>query len=134
MVIDQLKEDRKTAVRGKYRRLYLHLRNLPTGEWRASFRDIESIIGFELPDSAWVHHAWWANHSNTGRHSQAKAWNAAGWERVEVDLRGESVLFRRVNAVADAGQSLDEAWPVHSVGAWPEGLSLSRRDIYGERV
>ena len=134
MVINQLEEDRKAAVRGKYRRLYLHLCNLPPGEWRASFDDIEAIIGFELPASARAHRAWWSNQGVAGRHSQAKAWNAAGWERVEVDLRGESVLFRRVQGVANAGPSLDEAWPVHSVGAWPEGLSLSRRDIYGERV
>ena len=30
--------------------------------------------------------------------------------------------------------TLDEAWPVHSAGAWPEGLSLRREDICEERV
>ena len=30
--------------------------------------------------------------------------------------------------------SLDELWPVHNVGAWPEGMSLRREDLYDERV
>ncbi len=29
---------------------------------------------------------------------------------------------------------LDVVWPVHSAGAWPEGLSLTREDIYEERI
>ena len=26
--------------------------------------------------------------------------------------------------------TLDEVWPVHSAGGWPQGLSLDRDDIY----
>ena len=29
--------------------------------------------------------------------------------------------------------NLDEVWPVHSAGGWPQGLSLDRADIYEGR-
>ena len=47
MVIDRGTRYREMAGRGKYRRLYEHLCGLRTGEWRTSFGEIESIIGFE---------------------------------------------------------------------------------------
>ena len=31
-------------------------------------------------------------------------------------------------------RTLDEVWPVHRAGGWPEGLSLRREDIYGDRM
>ena len=31
-------------------------------------------------------------------------------------------------------RTLDEMWPVHSTGMWPEGLSLRREDIYADRI
>jgi len=49
---------RKAAEGGKYRRLYHHLRDLPGDEWKATFSDIEKILGFELPNSARVHRPW----------------------------------------------------------------------------
>ena len=30
--------------------------------------------------------------------------------------------------------SLDDVWPVHSAGGWPQGLSLDRGDIYEGRT
>ena len=30
--------------------------------------------------------------------------------------------------------SLDDVWPVHSAGGWPQGLSLDRGDIYEART
>ena len=49
MAIDRDQKYREMAVRGKYQRLYTHLRSLQTEEWRTSFGEIESVIGFELP-------------------------------------------------------------------------------------
>ena len=134
MVIDRAQKYRQMVVRGKYQRLYTHLRSLPAQEWRATFGEIEAIIGFELPASARLHRPWWSNQSGSGGHSQALAWGIAGWETAEVDLEGETLLFRRLPAVADSTPTLDEVWPVHSAGSWPEGLSLRRQDIYGERA
>ena len=30
--------------------------------------------------------------------------------------------------------SLDDVWPVHSAGSWPQGLSLDRKNIYEGRT
>ena len=30
--------------------------------------------------------------------------------------------------------TLEEVWPVHSAGGWPQGLSLDRADIYDGRT
>ena len=30
--------------------------------------------------------------------------------------------------------ALDEVWPVHSAGGWPQGLSLDRGNIYEGRT
>ena len=67
-------------------------------------------------------------------HSQALAWGTAGWETAEVNMDAETLLLRRKPAVTDHSLTLDEAWPVHSAGGWPEDLSLRREDIYAERI
>ena len=134
MVIDREQKYRQMVVRGKYQRLYTHLCSLPAQEWRASFSEIEAIIGFELPASARLHRPWWSNQGGSGGHSHAMAWGVAGWETSKVDLQGEELLFRRRSMEVDPKMTLGEAWPVHSAGSWPEGLSLRRQDIYAERT
>ncbi len=134
MAIDRSRKYREMANRGKYQRLYTHLCSLTIQEWRATFREIESVIGFELPMSARLHRPWWSNQTGGNGHSQALAWTAAGWETAEVDMDSETLLLRRKLDQAVRRLSLDEVFPVHSVGAWPEGLSLSREDIYEERI
>ncbi len=134
MAIDRSREYRGMANRGKYQRLYTHLCSFTTQEWRATFSEIESIIGFELPASARLHRPWWSNQTGGNGHSQALAWSAAGWETAEVDMDAETLLLRRKPTKAVHRLSLDEAWPVHSAGAWPAGLSLRREDIYEERM
>ncbi len=128
MVMDRARKHRQMAARGRYQRLYSHLCSLPDREWRVSFADIEAVLGFELPVSARMHRPWWSNQID--RHSQAIAWMAAGWETAEVDVRGETLLFRRRHTNTIRRPSLVEVWPVHSAGGWPEGLSLDRADIY----
>ena len=135
MVIDRNQKFREMAVRGKYQRLYTHLLVQQAQEWRTSFSEIESIIGFELPASARIHRPWWANQSGASGHSQALAWNIAGWDTAEVDMDSETLTFRRRRRPeADSRPSLDEIWPVHATAKWPEGLSLRREDLYEDRV
>ena len=135
MVIDRDKKYREMAFRGKYHRLYTHLSSLPAREWRTTFGQIESIIGFDLPASARLHRPWWSNQSGGNGHSQALAWSVAGWETAEVDMDAETLLLRpRKRPEAIRTLSLDKLWPVHSVGVWPESLSLRRQDIYEDRV
>ena len=123
------------AARGKYKRLYTHLCALPNQEWRTSFSEVESVIGFDLPASARLHRPWWANQNGGSGHSQALAWGIAGWETADVDMDGETLLFRRRERPEVVRKpSLDEIWPVHPTAVWPEGLSLRREDIYEDRV
>ena len=134
MAIDRERKYREMANRGKYQRLYTHLCGLTTDEWRTSFGEIESVIGFPLPTSARLHRPWWSNQTGGNGHSQALAWSAAGWETAEVEMDAETLLLRRKPKEAIERPILDEAWPVHSAGAWPEGLSLRRENIYEERI
>jgi len=60
---------------------------------RMSFSEIEDILGFKLPKSAYEHEAWWSN--NATGHSHARAWLKFGWRTEAVDLAGRKVTFRR---------------------------------------
>ncbi len=77
----------------KYDPLEIYLRGLSADIWRASFADIEAILGFRLPVSAHEYPAWWANNDPGSRHTSA--WLSAGWHTSELDLRGERVQFER---------------------------------------
>lgn len=134
MVLDQKDKYREMVVRGKYQRLYQHLSSLQAQEWRTSFSEIEAVIGFELPPSARLHRPWWGNQRGASGHSHALAWSVAGWETAQVDMDGETLLFRRTDHGPAPRPSLDEAWPVHPTAVWPQGLSLRREDLYEDRV
>ena len=59
------------------------------------FDEIEKALGFELPNSARSHRAWWANETR-GSHSHAQyGWIAAGFEVGNVDFRDEQASFQR---------------------------------------
>lgn len=91
----------RTAARGKYAPLYHHLRQLKPREWRATFDEIEQILGFDLPDSARIHRPWWANQGTRGGHSHALAWEMAGWKTSQVDMAEERLTFVRDAAAGD---------------------------------
>ena len=90
---------------GKYQRLYKHLCALQAAEWRSSFGEIESVLGFELPPSARRHRQWWENQSSGKGHSHALAWIVAGWETADVDMAAETLLLRRRNRPDDRSQA-----------------------------
>jgi len=62
-------------------------------EWRASFAELEEVLGFPLPKAARSGRAWWK--ADAGAH--ARAWTDAGWAAHEVDPGGGHVLFRRAD-------------------------------------
>lgn len=134
MAIDRDQKYRQMAVRSKYQRLYTHLCGLADEEWKASFAEIETIIGFKLPASARLHKPWWANQKGGGGHSQALAWTMAGWETAEIDLDTETLVLRKRSLDSDRPVSLGAVWPARSVGKWPEGVSISREDLYAARL
>ena len=133
MVVDRKDKYLAVVMRGKYGKLYADLRSLQNPEWRASFREIETVLGFELPPSARLHRPWWGNQKGGNGHSHALAWSVAGWETADVDMESETLLFRRADSGPIPRLPLDEAWPLHPTAVWPEGLSLRREDLYGER-
>ena len=91
----------------KYEPLPQFLASAPGSVKRLSFTEIEGILGFKLPKSAYEHEAWWSN-NGTG-HSHARAWLNAGWRTQEIDLSGRKVTFHRLRPVS-AGQRDKDPW------------------------
>jgi hypothetical protein len=60
-----------------------------------SFREIENLLGFDLPASARKYAAWWANADpQTGQHPYSQAWLSAGMHAT-VNLAAERVTFEK---------------------------------------
>lgn len=80
----------------KYAPLASFLKGYRGDACKATFEEIEDVLGFGLPPSARKHRAWWANQFK-GNHSQAKAWVDSGWlvDPRQIDLRSETVRFVR---------------------------------------
>lgn len=128
---------RKVAARGKYAPLFRYLSDLDEPRWRASFVEIETILGFSLPDSARVHRPWWANPGARGGHSHALAWHAAGWKARLVDIGAEELLFERIGSLSVSASSptlpaVDELLPPRDFGPWPQGFTARREQIYDD--
>jgi len=77
----------------KYEALPQFLGRVDGAAHRMSFREIETVLGFKLPESAYKHEAWWSN--NATGHSHARAWLKFGWRTEAVDLVKRQVTFRR---------------------------------------
>jgi hypothetical protein len=105
---------------GKYEPLAGHLASLPTEIWNARFEEVEAVLGFPLPQSAYRHRAWWAN-QNGANHSQTEGWRSAGWETREVDFKHRTVRFER------AGRSTVDA-PPGSGRLWEEARRITGID------
>jgi len=58
-----------------------------------SFAEIFLLISAELPKSAYLYPAWWANDEI---HVQGAAWMTFGWKTTELRLDGRRVTFERV--------------------------------------
>ena len=81
----------------KYAPLSKRLQRHRGDEWRASFAEIEEVLGFPLPKSARAGRAWWADAGKP----HAKAWTEKGWLAHKVDQAKGAVTFRR-SAVSPA--------------------------------
>lgn len=84
----------------KYNPLSARLAGHAGPEWRASFAEIEEVLGFPLPNSARAGKVWWRN---TGAQPHQRAWTTAGWETADVDHAAGLVTFRR-SALAPTGE------------------------------
>jgi hypothetical protein len=82
----------------KYEPLPQFLASVGGTAHRISFAEIERILGFKLPKSAYQHEAWWSN--NATGHSHARAWLQSGWRTEAVDLAARKVTFLRQHGAA----------------------------------
>ncbi len=87
---------------GKYEPLLRYLESLDRDSWEATLAEIEHVLGFTLPASAYKYYAWWANETS-GSHSHAKSWQDAGWNTRDVNLDNKCLRFERIaHPVRDA--------------------------------
>jgi len=86
------KVEANVNIVSKYRGLTEYILNNNGSKISLTYPEIEKIIGFKLPDSAYDHmRAYW---SNTETHSYAKSWLAIGY-RTRVDTDNKIVHFEK---------------------------------------
>lgn len=88
----------------KYLPLSEHLAALAGDQWRATFAEIEAVLGVSLPKAA-HQPAWWTGEGKVHQ----RAWLDAGW-RVS-DIGPGVVGFRRIVDETPAEQSAPQAEP-----------------------
>jgi hypothetical protein len=81
-------------ARSRYEGLTQFLQRVDGESARWRFSELEQGGGFSLPPSARRYRQWWSNAPE--RHTQARAWLAAGWRVKDVDLPSEVVTVTRV--------------------------------------
>ena len=75
----------------KYEPLENFLRSSGQESVRMSFSELEQILGFPLPESAYHYNAWWENDGHT--HPQARAWMNAGYKTELANPKEQTVCF-----------------------------------------
>ena len=108
----------------KYYPLFEYLDQLSnSGLIELSFDEIEEILGKQLPNSARVSRAWWANSPT----SQGRAWQEAGWLIDSPDLENQLVIFRparityRVSPIRKSvGWTGDEVKALREFAGWSQ--------------
>lgn len=75
---------------GKYLPLKNYLELSINTKEDLSYEKIESILEFKLPNSAYVHTAWWSN----GGHDHSYSWLNVGWKIDKIELRNKIVFVK----------------------------------------
>jgi hypothetical protein len=83
----------RAALSSRYAGISEYLKNQSGPTADATFGELESAIGSNLPASAERHRAWWAN---TERNTQARVWMEEGWRVDRVDFDSRTVHFSRI--------------------------------------
>ena len=94
-----------------------------------TFKEIEDVLGFSLPHSAYIYRAWWSNPTSPKNHPHAQSWLKAGWKVVSVDLPKKKVHFLRSNSdttnnAMPPTQNVKQANIPKKVSAKNEGTSI----------
>ena len=127
---------RDLAKEGKYAPLYRYLTRHPGPEWSTSFGRIEEILRCKLPEAARCEADWWANRALDASHDHALAWRVAGWRVRAFCVETETLIFE-LDPERERAPRIPisfKDWPVWSSGPWPEGLTVSREQIYEDRI
>ena len=87
----------RPVMSGKYRLLYKYLQDRYADTVVLTFWQIESLLGFALPDSARVNQQWWTNAEVTAAGTNySDSWILAG--RVATpNLLAQTVVFERTS-------------------------------------
>ena len=84
-----------SAMSGKYLSLYTYLANRYADTVVLTFAEIESLLGFTLPDPARLHQDWWTNASPEPR-GHTDAWVLAN-RTAKPNLIARTVVFERAS-------------------------------------
>lgn len=82
---------------GKYDALHHFLKQIPPSkdEITVDFDEMENILGFKLPKSAYNYRQWWANPTFPEQHPYAQSCLLADWMVESVDQQSKWVRFKR---------------------------------------
>jgi hypothetical protein len=79
----------------KYAPLRHWLHETTANHISATFEQIETILGFKLPDAARQRPQWWANEYGDTKHVQSLAWLDDGFHTRNLNLVKETIDFER---------------------------------------
>lgn len=83
-------------IAGLYQPLHAYLQGRFADTAVLTFEQIESLLGFALPDGARTHDEWWAGRgADAGASGHADAWKLAG-RTATPNLQARVVAFERV--------------------------------------
>ena len=82
---------------GKYTPLENYLRDLPASQKEVVlfFEQIEEILKFKLPASAYEDERWWMREKEAN-HINPRAWANAGWKVESVEVKRKQVILVRI--------------------------------------
>ena len=83
-----------TPRTGEYQLLQTYLRDRYADRVVLTFAEIESLVGFPLPESARSQQEWWDSTDGAPRTAQSDAWTLAH-RTAKVNLVARSVVFDR---------------------------------------
>jgi hypothetical protein len=81
----------------KYNPLSARLAGHAGPQWRASFAELEEVLGFPLPKAARTGKAWWKNDAAS---PHGRAWIQAGWAAEDIDPVHGLVIFCKADPLA----------------------------------
>jgi len=79
----------------KYLPLKEYLQSLDKSRVMLSHKEMEKILGDELPESAYKHKAFWGNNRAKKDADHSNSWLEAGWEVEKIDRKNKVIHFKK---------------------------------------